>query len=408
MDENSKDSNFEKMNTDANTNTSAGKDSGVNSDTDMNRDTNMNRDTGINRDTNMNTTAGMDMIKNKEKPKGPNGPGPYRPYQRYPGAPAKKSHTGLFIFLGIVGIFIVFIFLVGRDKGSVYSVYTREGSGENIVDLVTINGEIVQAAGGFMDEPSYDHKFTKYILDSLIEDAESSALLIYVNTPGGGIYETDELYERILQYQDTGRSVFVYMGPMAASGGYYLSAPADKIYANRNTWTGSIGVTMGTLIDFTDLMAKYGIKTKTLTAGRNKAMGSMFDPLTEEQLAILQGMLDEAYAQFVEVVATGRDLPLEKVTELADGRIYTAKQAMENGLIDEIATFDEVTEEIASVLYNDAKIREHVNNRKRNFLSQLLSLTYARRNQTEAGTLLEFADKMASRIGYYSSFPIQK
>jgi protease-4 len=127
---------------------------------------------------------------------------------------------------------------------------------------------------------------------------------------------------------------------MAASGGYYIAAPSEKIIANRNCWTGSIGVTMGTYYDITGLLDKYGVKSVTITAGKNKAMGSYTDPMTPEQLAILQSLVDEAYGQFVSIVAEGRGMEVSQVVSLADGRIYTARQAKNLGLVDEIATFE--------------------------------------------------------------------
>jgi protease-4 len=124
---------------------------------------------------------------------------------------------------------------------------------------------------------------------------------------------------------------------MAASGGYYISAAAERICANRNTWTGSIGVTMGTMVDLSAFLDNYGVKTETITSGRNKAMGGYFDPMTDEQRAIFQGLVDEAYDQFTDIVAEERGLDAAYVRELADGRIYTAAQALENGLIDNIS-----------------------------------------------------------------------
>jgi protease-4 len=128
------------------------------------------------------------------------------------------------------------------------------------------------------------------------------------------------------------------MGSMAASGGYYIAAPADKIYANRNTWTGSIGVIVGTLFDVSEFLEKYGIKATDITSGPNKAMGSNYEPLTEEQRAIYQSLVDEAYDQFVRIVAEGRGMDIATAKKIADGRIYSAKQAKANGLIDEIMT----------------------------------------------------------------------
>lgn len=188
----------------------------------------------------------------------------------------------------------------------------------------------------------YQHQWTLDLIDDLIESDNNKGLVIWVDSPGGTIYESDELYLAVLKYkEETKRPVYAVMGSMAASGGYYISAPADKIIANRNTWTGSIGVTLGTFIDVSQLLEKYGVKTTTITSGQNKAMGSEFDPMTEEQKLIFKGLIEESYIQFVDIVASNRGLSREKVIELADGRIYTAQQALELGLIDMVGTLDE-------------------------------------------------------------------
>ena len=176
----------------------------------------------------------------------------------------------------------------------------------------------------------------------MIADDENKGMILYVDTPGGSVFASDELYFKIKEYQEkTERPVYASMQSMAASGGYYISAPCDKIIANRNCWTGSIGVTLGTMYDISELLDNLGIKTNTITSGANKAMGSNVEPMTSEQRAIFQSMVDEAYEQFVGIVAEGRDMKISKVKKLADGRIYTAKQALDNGLIDQIGTFEE-------------------------------------------------------------------
>jgi len=193
----------------------------------------------------------------------------------------------------------------------------------------------------------YQHNWTLNEIDRLIYDHNNRGMIIYVESPGGGIYESDELCLKIQEYQAyTGNPVYVSMASMAASGGYYIAAPADKIFANRNCWTGSIGVTIGTLVDVSGFLENYGIRTTTIDSGINKSMGSYFDPLTDEQAGILQALVDEAYHQFVEIIAEGRDMDLSDVIELADGRIYSAKQAKENGLIDEVGTYEDAIDDM--------------------------------------------------------------
>jgi protease-4 len=211
------------------------------------------------------------------------------------------------------------------------------------IAVIFVEGVISSSiSSGILSEGSgYDHQFILESIDLAINNDANKGLMLYVNSPGGGVYESDELYLKIREYQEsTGRPVYTYMGPMAASGGYYIAAPSEKIIANRNCWTGSIGVTMGTYYDITGLLDKYGVKSVTITAGKNKAMGSYTDPMTPEQLAILQSLVDEAYGQFVSIVAEGRDMDIDQVVQLADGRVYTARQAKDLGLVDEIASFE--------------------------------------------------------------------
>ncbi|MBQ1826259.1 MAG: signal peptide peptidase SppA [Firmicutes bacterium] len=220
-----------------------------------------------------------------------------------------------------------------------------EGEGTSVSD---IDGEYV-AVLHIEDEISqsssfwYDHYYLLDTIDDLIADDNNKGIVFYMDTPGGSVYATDEMYLAVKDYQEkTKRPVYTYMASMAASGGYYIAAPSDKIYINRNGVTGSIGVTMGNYIDISELLAKYGVKVNTITSGRNKAMGSEMVPMTDEQKAILQSIVDEAYEQFTSIVAEGRGMDIEKVKELADGRIYTALQAKANGLVDEVGTYDDL------------------------------------------------------------------
>lgn len=214
--------------------------------------------------------------------------------------------------------------------------------GYDYIGVVHIEGTISEDSEG-----TYNHQYILNSIDAMMNDSENKGMILYLDTPGGSVFASDELYFKIKEYQEkTGRPVYSSMQSMAASGGYYISAPCDKIIANRNCWTGSIGVTLGTMYDVSELLENLGIKTQTITSGANKAMGSSTDAMTAEQKAIYQSMVDEAYEQFVGIVAEGRDMKVSKVKELADGRIYTAKQALENGLIDKIGTFEEAVEDM--------------------------------------------------------------
>lgn len=275
--------------------------------------------------------------------------------------PKKKSH--LKTALIVIGAILVGVVLLG--VACTQMTTSLLGSLENLGGASSYEEEVILPSDDFIAQiyvegtiqsynqdsfgfaNGYQHQWTLDLIDDLIESDNNKGLVIWVDSPGGTIYESDELYLAILKYkEESQRPVYAVMGDMAASGGYYISAPADKITANRNTWTGSIGVTLGTFIDVSGLLENYGVKTTTITSGRNKAMGSEFETMTEEQKQIFKGLIEESYLQFVNIIATNRDLSKEQVIDLADGRIYTASQAINLGLVDEIGTLKEAIEDL--------------------------------------------------------------
>ncbi len=259
-------------------------------------------------------------------------------------APKKKTRNK--VVIGIVIALIVIIIIV-----SVVSFFSLiadglASSGNAGISTVTISGSyigVVYVEGTISEgvAGTYDHNYIMTSIDDMIYDTNNEGLMLYINTPGGSVYASDELYLKIMEYKDTGRPVYTYMASQATSGGYYIAAPSDKIIANRNTWTGSIGVTIGTFLDVSQLLSDLGVKATTITSGPNKAMGGNYDPMTQEQMDIFQSLVDEAYYQFVDIVAEGRGFSMTEAVEIADGRIYTAQQALELNLIDEIATYEE-------------------------------------------------------------------
>lgn len=302
----------------------------------------------------------------------PNG----NPYMR-----PKKKHSALLVILVILAI-MLFLFSLFSTIGSVFYALngTGGGAGSEIdsagpyIAQLSVNGTIQGDTDSLYDTNSYHHSWTIEKIDEITKDSNNRGLILFVNTPGGGVYESDELYYAIKDYKEkTGRPVYSYMGAMAASGGYYISAPADKIFANRNCWTGSIGVTIGTLYDISGLLKKYGVKTVTITSGANKAMGSMTDKLTDEQKKIFQSLVDEAYDQFVDIVKEGRKMDEKKVRELADGRIYTAKQAKANGLIDGVGRYEAAVNDMKKTFeLTDVPVKRIAYEKKATLLSQLL------------------------------------
>ncbi len=225
------------------------------------------------------------------------------------------------------------------------------------IGVINIVGEIGASSSRFVSSGTYNHSMYMNYIDQMKESDLNQGILLYVDSPGGAVYQSDELYLKLMEYKrETNRPIWAYFASEACSGGYYIAMAADKIYANRNCWTGSIGVIVS-LVNCKDLYDKLGIKEIDITSGENKAMGSSGLDLTEEQAEILQGLVDEAFDQFVDIVKEGRGLDEAVVRNLADGRIYSAKQAKENRLIDEIGSMEEEKRDFTSEIGCDPNIQ---------------------------------------------------
>lgn len=262
--------------------------------------------------------------------------------------------VALFILTGITSVFTNTIAersttsMVENMEKILDGGVTFDAPQSDYIAVVRVEGTIQQQTAPSLFESSagYQHSTTMDYIDYLTYDDYNQGILLYVDSPGGAVYESDELYLKLTEYKEmTGRPVWGYMSHYAASGGYYVSMAADQIYANRNTVTGSIGVIMSGY-DMTGLYEKLGVKYISITSGVNKDSTKM----TDEQIAIYQTQVDEAFGQFVQVVQDGRQMPEDQVRKLADGRTYTANQALENGLIDEVASLEDMKYDMSDAL----------------------------------------------------------
>ena len=229
------------------------------------------------------------------------------------------------------------------------AIYSTVGmgvmAGDNIA-VLDIAGTISENDGY-----TYDQQYLLNSVDEIMMDSRNQGLLLRIDSPGGAVYQIDELYLKLMEYKEmTGRPIYAAIESYAASGGYYEACAADEIYANRNAITGSIGVIMGEFVDMSGLMDKLGVDVQYITSGPNKSMGNYYQALTEEQKAIYQSICDEYYDRFVEIVAQSRCMDQEKVYQLADGRVYSAGQALEHGLIDGLESFDDTLQRMMNDL----------------------------------------------------------
>lgn len=193
-------------------------------------------------------------------------------------------------------------------------------------------------------------------LDSIMDDPTIRGILLDVDSPGGTVYESARIWEKIKEVQElTNLPIYTSMGGVAASGGYYVAAPSDKIYAAEETVTGSIGV-IADYVNIAELEEKIGIKHEVIKSGEYKDIGSASRKMTDEEREINQIQVDEFFEKFIKVIADGRQMSEGEVYQLADGRVYTGKQALENGLVDEIGYFEDALEDMINDLELDDPI----------------------------------------------------
>lgn len=219
------------------------------------------------------------------------------------------------------------------------------GTGVDKIVLIDITGFISeQKPSGFLERPDMVARI-KEELNRAAKDERVKAILLRINSPGGTITASDLIYHEMLQFKkETGKPVIVSILDVGASGAYYISMAADKIVVHPTSVVGSIGVIM-LHMNLEGLMKKVGIGAESIKSGENKDLGSPLKPLSPEGRDILQGIIDDMYARFLNVIETGRkDLSPSRIKALADGRVYTATEAKSLGLIDQIGYLDEAIE----------------------------------------------------------------
>jgi len=198
-----------------------------------------------------------------------------------------------------------------------------------------------------IEGPIFDSKDAIDTLKDYVKDLSVKAIVLRVDSPGGAVAPSQEIYEEVRKAV-TKKTIVVSMGSVAASGGYYISAPATRILANPGTLTGSIGVIME-IPNMEGLMSKIGVKSEVIKSGKHKDIASVFRGIGKEEREILQDVLDNVHNQFITAVSEGRKMLRDDVQRIADGRIYTGEQALKIGLIDELGNLEDAVKAAAKL-----------------------------------------------------------
>lgn len=241
------------------------------------------------------------------------------------------------VCVSCAGIFAVTATLGGRDLAT-----------GPAVAIVRVEGVIISGNPPIDPFATPSGAYSNVVVDHLRQaeaDPEVKAVVLRVDSPGGSVVASNEIHQQMLAMS---KPVIVSMGELAASGGYYVSAPAEEIFANPGTLTGSIGV-ISQFIHISELLEEYGVKVTTIKSGEYKDQGSLFRSMTEEEIATWQAIIDEVYEDFVQIVADGRGLAVDQVKPLADGRVYTGQQALELGLVDQLGNLPEAIQRAAEL-----------------------------------------------------------
>jgi len=249
----------------------------------------------------------------------------------------RRVLIGLGVIAALLTFFFILLFLIGHYSGGKTS---RFAFGDKIA-IVEVRGVITQSSGVI-------EELQQYLADDGVK-----AIILRVDSPGGGVGPSQEIYREIMRIKSSSkRKVVTSMGSVAASGGYYIASASDLIVANPGTITGSIGVIMQ-FSNFEELLKKIGVKGVVLKSGEHKDIGSPFREMTPEEKRIMQEVLDNVHQQFIQAVADGRKLDRSKVAQIADGRILTGEQAKNLGLVDQLGNLQDtidITAKLAGIV----------------------------------------------------------
>jgi len=261
----------------------------------------------------------------------------------------------IFVGLFITGVVVLFFLMISV---SIWGLSKQQGlsfvsTGDKIA-IIEIDG-VIESSDYFV------RQLKKYSNDNSV-----LAIVLRINSPGGAVAPTQEIYRQVLKVREEGTYIIVSISSIAASGGYYIASAADTILANPGSLTGSIGVIFS-YFTFEVLMDKIGVNLEVVKSGDLKDVGNMSREMTQKEREMLQSAIDDTYNQFVMAVSEGRNLDIDRVEELADGSIFTGNQALEFGLVDKLGGLEDAIDLASEMtgLGDDPKIiREYPRDRR--------------------------------------------
>ena len=295
---------------------------------------------------------------------------------------------------------------IADDSSALYDVVAVGGDPEadQRVLRIHVEGAIAEASSPLLGAEGGTISQVERALKLAKRDDDIRGVLLDINSPGGGVTDSDRIWMLLRDFrEETDKPILALFGDTAASGGYYIAAAADRILARPTTITGSIGVILSNL-NFAEAAREFGIRQEVVVSDRTpyKDIMSPFRPMTDEERAILKSIVDEMYDRFVDVVDRGRPkLSRDEVVALADGRIYSARQAAENGLVDGIATREEALAQLAEMC--GAESVRLVEQRRRPTFADLLFQSRAEPPSLDAGLAQLLGRSTGPRLLYWWS-----
>ncbi len=260
------------------------------------------------------------------------------------------------IIMVVIVLIFIFLYVLSLFTPKAEGGYSREGVG-----ILEVKGVIK------------DSKSCREALKKFSKRGDLKALLVYIDSPGGGVVASQEIYYAIRKFKEEKKvPVVAYISSVGASGGYYVAIAADKIMSAPGAITGSIGV-IAEFPAFYELLKKIGIRFRVFKKGKFKDVGSPFRDMTEEEKTYIDELIEDIYMQFVETVAERRGLKKEDLKEWAEGRIFTGRQAKEIGLVDSLGTYEDALSWVGKLAGIKGKPKEiKVPKKKRGLLHRLL------------------------------------